>query len=288
MTSLRAASIVARKSWRTLEPYHGMIYFIPEAEDRFRALGIDRDTGDLGARVAPMGKVTPAIAHAVLYRHHPDLVRGALAGMWLRVTPEELLFARHKAVDDGLRRLLGDAVDDPEMQTAVDLLAPAVADACAHPEGRPLFAGTARIPQPETPHLALWWSITLLHEYRSDGRNVALVDARLSGLESLVLEGAGSRVASSILQSSHGWSDDEWDAGAERLRSRGLMIGDDVTVVGSELRTHLEERTDTLAAGAWAAIGEDDARELRRLVRPWALAIADQGARTHADARTHA
>ena len=31
------APVVARKTWRTLEPIHGMIYFAPEAFERIRA-----------------------------------------------------------------------------------------------------------------------------------------------------------------------------------------------------------------------------------------------------------
>ena len=30
----------ARKVWRTLEPYHGMIYFVPEAAEEYGQLGI--------------------------------------------------------------------------------------------------------------------------------------------------------------------------------------------------------------------------------------------------------
>ena len=30
--------VVARKTWRTLEPIHGLIYFAPEAAERYAAL----------------------------------------------------------------------------------------------------------------------------------------------------------------------------------------------------------------------------------------------------------
>src|SRR4051812_53571 len=32
---------LARKTWRTLEPIHGAIYFAPEAENEYREVGLD-------------------------------------------------------------------------------------------------------------------------------------------------------------------------------------------------------------------------------------------------------
>ena len=36
-----AAAVRGRKCWRTLEPYHGMIYFVPEAEEEYSAIGVE-------------------------------------------------------------------------------------------------------------------------------------------------------------------------------------------------------------------------------------------------------
>jgi len=35
------AAAIARACWRTLEPYHGMIYFVPEAAERYAAFGVE-------------------------------------------------------------------------------------------------------------------------------------------------------------------------------------------------------------------------------------------------------
>ena len=32
--------VLARKMWRTLEPYHGMIYFVPEAVAEYDEIGL--------------------------------------------------------------------------------------------------------------------------------------------------------------------------------------------------------------------------------------------------------
>ena len=50
--------VIARKTWRTVEPLHGMIYFAPEAREEYAALGVAHHrTGYFASRSAPMGPV---------------------------------------------------------------------------------------------------------------------------------------------------------------------------------------------------------------------------------------
>jgi hypothetical protein len=42
--------VVARKTWRTLEPYHGLVYFAPEATDAYAVLGIQGFDGYFASR----------------------------------------------------------------------------------------------------------------------------------------------------------------------------------------------------------------------------------------------
>lgn len=275
LTNAGTAAVVARKCWRTFEPFHGMIYFVPEAAQHYDAIGVEGRSGYFGSRSAPMGAVGAKVVQATFFNFHPGLVDDAMDGLWERTTPEAMLLARHEAVDDALRRMLGDDVDSPAMGEAVDLLRPAVEAAEARPEGRPLFAGHARLPEPDMPHLALWRAITLLREFRGDGHIAALVDAELSGVEALVLHAASGEVPADILRSTRAWPADEWAAATDRLRSRGLIEPDDdgFTDDGRALRDHVEARTDALAAAPWRAISEDDAERARSLVRPWSKAI---------------
>ncbi|WP_436792515.1 SCO6745 family protein [Actinospongicola halichondriae] len=274
MNATATAAVVARKSWRTLEPYHGMIYFVPEAATEYAAIGVSGRSGYFGSRSAAMGAVGALVVQATFFNFDPRLVETAMDGLWERTTPEDLLIARHEAVDRALCRMLGDAVDDRSIRDAVDLLRPAVDAACSRPEGRALFAGHARLPEPEMPHVALWWAITLLREFRGDGHIAALVDAELSGIDALLLHGATGDVPLSILQSTRAWPDDEWQAGLDDMRSRGLIDGETLTDRGRELREHIEARTDTLAAPAWGAIDPDDAEHVRTLVRPHSKSIS--------------
>ena len=62
-------------------------------------------------------------------------------GLWEKVTPEELLLARHRAVDRALRRMLGDAVEDASIRDALDLLRPVVDAARALAVGGRACAG---------------------------------------------------------------------------------------------------------------------------------------------------
>ncbi len=275
MTNTDDPAGYARQCWRTLEPYHGMIYFVPEAEAAYEEIGVTGRSGYFGSRSAALGAVGPLVVQATFFNFHPRLVEAAMDGLWDRTTPEAMLLARHQAVDAALRRLLGEEVENDAGREAVDLLRPAVEAAVARPEGRPLFAGHARLPEPEVPHLALWWAITLLREFRGDGHIAALVDAELSAVEALVLHGAAGEVRASVLQSTRGWSDDEWRAGTERLRRRGLVEDDgQLSPAGAQLHAHIEARTDALATPAWGAISAEDAARVRAIVRPWSKTIA--------------
>ena len=268
------AAAVARKCWRTLEPIHGMIYFVPEAADRYAEVGVTGRSGYFGSRSAAMGAVTAGVVRATFFNFQPDLVARAMDALWDRVTPSQVLDARLRAADGALRRLLGDEVASPQVTEAVALLRPVVDAARKRPEGRPLFAGHAELPEPEAPHLALWHQITLLREFRGDGHIAALVDAGLRGVEALVLHGASGEVSPRVLKDSRAWSDSAWNAAVDELRSRGLLEGDELSTRGTELRAGIEDRTDALAAPAWGAIGVDDAARLRSIVRPWSKAIS--------------
>ena len=46
----------ARKVWRTLEPYHGMIYFVPEAAEAYARLGITGRHGYFASRAGSDGR----------------------------------------------------------------------------------------------------------------------------------------------------------------------------------------------------------------------------------------
>jgi hypothetical protein len=272
--------LIARKTWRTLEPLHGVIYFAPEAVDRYAALGIHGEAGYFASRSAAMGPVGAEVVVATFFNFNPDLVRRAMRDVWQTVTPDKVLAARVDAADAVMRRVLGDSVATAEMARAAELARRAAEAACEHFEGRALFAAHARLGWPDEPHLILWHAQTLLREYRGDGHVAALTTAGLSGIEALVIHAATGEVPAEALRTTRGWSDEQWAAGIESVRSRGwLDDGDELHLSASGVthRQQIEGATDRLAVDAYSALGEVACSELRSLGRPFSQAIVSAG-----------
>jgi hypothetical protein len=269
---------VARKTWRTLEPYHGLVYFVPEAAAAYAELGIEGFDGYFASRGAAFGEASAELVIATFFNFHPGIVRHALPKVWSIASPTDVQAARRRAMDAALERLTAGALGGAALDRAVALVRPAaqaVADTLA---GRPLAAAHLALAWPDEPRVALWHGITVLREHRGDGHVACLTEAGLDGLEALILHAATGDVPASILQASRRWNDDEWAAGVDRLASRGLVDGDGAfTDAGRTLRDGIEARTDELASPPWAAIGEAACDELRSLVRPASKAIVSGG-----------
>ncbi|HET6950501.1 MAG TPA: hypothetical protein VFI47_09000 [Acidimicrobiales bacterium] len=274
------AATLARKMYRTLEPYHALIYFTPRATEAYAALGITGQDGYFASRAAALGPVPAEVVIATFYNFAPDLVRHAIPAAWDVAPPAALVDARLGAADAALREILGgEAIASAEMRAAADLARRAT-EACT-PEGRPLYAAHAALPWAEAAHLVLWQAITLLREFRGDGHIAALVVEGIDGCEALLTHaGAGdSALPVPLLRASRAWSDDAWDAARARLRDRGWLDGDDrLTPEGAAVRRRVEDITDERAMAPWRHIGEDAADRLRSTVRTWSRAIVSSGA----------
>lgn len=270
--------IVARKCWRTLEPYHGLVYFAPEPTAAYDRVGLDRKAHYFASRAAAMGAVGAEVVVATFYNFHPSLVHAAaLPDAWSKAAPAAVLQARLEGIDAALRRALGDAVESTEVKEAAELAANAAA-AAGPPAGRPLFAAHAALPWPDEPRLQLWHAITLLREFRGDGHIAALVAHGIGPCEALVTHAASGAVSRDALRGSRAWPDDEWSAAEESLRSRGWLDGDGAfTEAGEQGRQAVENLTDELALAPWHVLGEENCARLRSLVRPFSVAITEAG-----------
>ena len=139
-----AGALRARKTWRTLEPLHGMIYFVPEAGEAYSALGVDGRAGYFASRAAPMGAVGADAVISTFFNFNPKLVHDAIPAAWQAAAPEALVAARFGAVDAAFRRLLGGAaLASGEMRRAALLARTAAQEAGRRPEARPLAAAHA-------------------------------------------------------------------------------------------------------------------------------------------------
>src|SRR5947209_12607318 len=83
--------VVARKTWRTLEPIHGLIYFAPEAAEHYAAIGIDGRAGYFASRAAAMGPVTAEVVIATFFNFNPGLVRAAIPAAWAKASTDKIL-----------------------------------------------------------------------------------------------------------------------------------------------------------------------------------------------------
>ena len=263
----------ARKVWRTLEPYHGMIYFVPEAAEEYGHLGIHGRHGYFASRSAPMGAVTPEVVISTFFNFNPAVVHAAIPAAWHVAEPAAIVMARFRAADRALRRVLGAEVEGDDVVEAAALVREAASAASC--DGRPLAAAHAALPWPDEPHMVLWHGASVLREHRGDGHIAALTLAGVSGIEALVMHAATGDVPSAILQTTRAWPDEAWSEALARLTERGWTHADgSFTDEGRAVRDDIEGATDRAAAAPWGAIGGDGCARLRELVRPWSKAMA--------------
>ncbi|MEV7565942.1 SCO6745 family protein [Streptomyces tanashiensis] len=269
-----------RRCHNALNPLHSTLYFSPDLDREFTALGFtDPSAMRLAARSAALGAVGAGTVAAAFYNYNHGLLARHLPGVWETASPAEVLDARLRTVDATLRRLLGDeAVASPEMAEAAELALRAT-EACTR-HARPLYSAHADLPVPEEPHLAYWYAATLLREHRGDGHLSALLSAGLDPVEALASHTAtGKGMAPRWVLGTRGWGRADWEAATERLRGRGLLDADgELTDSGTALRAELEEHTDRLDAAPYEHLGAAGVERLTELGRGFLFAAAGAGA----------
>ncbi|MFF1818727.1 hypothetical protein ACFVWG_15600 [Kribbella sp. NPDC058245] len=255
----------ARRMWKTLEPFNAITFFAPETRQATDALGLKGGwMSYFACRSAPLGAASPELVTAVFYNFHPSMVSRALPDAWTRATPEQVLAARLGAVDLAVRRLFPDA---PEFGRAAEVARQAAE--AAPLGGRALGAANAALDWPTEPHLALWHATTILRESRGDGHVAALVAAELDPCQALITASAAGGPSKELFHLARHWSEEEWAAASDDLRSRGLLDADGaLTDAGRALRQQVEDTTDALADAGWRALGDDLTNELHDLVHP--------------------
>jgi hypothetical protein len=273
-------SALVRQANAATNSLHSLVYFAPEAEQQFTGIGLKAGRmGYFASRAAPMGAVGAGVVTATFYNFSPSLVAHCIPRAWELASPAAIIDTRFAVADAALHRLLG-----PELASSPDLAALAglvrEAASAGTVEGRPLYAGLADLDWPTGPVLEMWHGISLLREHRGDGHIAALVAADLSGLEALVTHTAtGKGFTRGFAQASRGWSQEDWDGAVGRLAARGLLDGDGaLTAAGQELRAHVEQETDAMAAGPWLHLGDEGTEEVVRIGRILTRAVLAAGA----------
>ena len=280
-----ASSIAARRLGSVLEPVVGQVYFSPECHENYVALGFDPSTRHAGGVALPdgpayftsrgsvMGQVPGEVVAAAFAVFNPDVVVPCVDRGWGLTDAATICAARDDGAISQLRRLLG---PDPEgVQRVRELLSRAVEP--LRPEGRPLYAGVRSLDLPDTDLGAVWRLGDMLREYRGDSHTTSWVSAGFDATEIGMLSELYWGLPLRTYSRTRAWTDAQFDAAHERLRSRG-MVGDvGFTAAGRAAREHVEVSTDAQMAPTMKALG-DDAEELFALLEPWGAAVrAGQG-----------
>ncbi|SEH80150.1 hypothetical protein SAMN04489835_4309 [Mycolicibacterium rutilum] len=264
---------------RSIDPLHSLSYFLPEFFERFGALGMQGMTPYFAVRAAPMGAVPAEVVAAVFYNFNPEFVAQSIPRAWTLAAPDAVIAMRYEMLDEVLPRILGEELTrSAELFRAAGILR-RTAESIPDGDGRPLFAAHTSLPWPESAHCQLWHAVTLLREYRGDGHTAALVANGLSGLEALVSHTvAGIGFSVPFAQSLRGWSEEQWDAGLERLRTRGLVGSDgQLTEAGTRLRARVEDLTDDLGYAPWATVTDGDRDHVTVVADAVRAAVAGAG-----------
>jgi hypothetical protein len=280
----------AQRAWAALELLHVPGYFSVECREQYKALGLHPGLAYFPVRSAAMGPVPAEVVEATFYVFAPRRVRQVLPDCWSKVSPEQMLVARHEGVRQTLHRILDDTVaqaPDGAVDEAVQLARHACEGLTA--PGRALYAGHAALPWPEEPLMQLWHAATLVREHRGDGHVGALLTAGLSPIEAMWTYGLadGPGVTLAFLQSSRGWTEAEWQESADRLMEQDLVEAADdggvqgsglrLTESGRTLREELEETTQLAALDGWAHLGLDGTRRLAELLNPLRRTVIASG-----------
>ncbi|TDE32540.1 hypothetical protein [Actinomadura sp. 6K520] len=269
---------LARRAWHQIEPVHALFWYSPEVFAEAEALGYKVETrwpSYFAWRAAPLGAAGPVAVSSAFYSFSPRMVAEHVPAAWTVAPPGRVLEARTRAVDRMYRALLGDDVHTPEVVEAAALARAAAEAACT--AGRPIAAANAGLPWPDEPHLVLWHAFGILREHRGDGHVAALLTAGLDPAEALVSFAAiGAAPVETF--ASRGWTDEEWAAARDRLRSRGLVdAAGAATDRGRELREAVERMTDDLAYGPWRTLGAEKVDRLGRLTMPILVKVLESG-----------
>ena len=274
----------ARVLAAAIEPVAGQVHFSPECHAEYVALGFDPSPRMVGATHFPnltayftsrgsvMGQVHGEVIAAAFAVFNPAVVVPAVERGWTLTDAPTIRAARERGAVAQLRRILGDEPDG--VRRATDLLVRALEP--LRLEGRPLFAGQCAAELPDEPLARLWRAGDALREYRGDSHVITWVGAGLDPVEIGMLSDLYWGSPLRWHSGGRGWSDHEMDEALERLRSRGLIEGDEITAAGFELRDDIERRTDEHVRPTVAALG-DELDELVAILMPWGEMVRSSG-----------
>ena len=272
----------ARRIWDVLEPIAASVYFAPEVHKAYEALGhggpsrvvngIEYPNGlaYFTSRGACLGdRASGHLIASAFGVFKVSMVVAAVDAGWAIADGTTVLAARDAGMVAALTRILGSPV---ELGWATDVLK-RLADA-APSEGRALSSGLRSLGYPGSAMGDFWRAGDIVREHRGDCHIAAWIGEDLDAIEIGLLTDPWRGQPLRSWVRSRGWTDEELEAGCDRLRSRGLLDGDELTEAGRDLRESIESHTDAMHRRVVDSLGDDADRFFTVLDR-WAQQMVD-------------
>lgn len=262
--------------WRAVETIHDVVYFAPDAQRRYEALGLKGWwMGYVVSRAGALGTPPPEVVVAAFHNFAPAIIHRALPDGWAMAEREEVLAERLSLARDVLTPVLA----GHDVVGLADRLALVVHGLDL--AGKPLAAAEASLPVPSSlddPVGALWRRATVLREFRGDCHVAVLVSEGLGGASANVLQVATGR-AEPRQRTVRGWTEEEWAAAQARLQGLG-WVGPtgEATLSGRSARDRIEAATDRSTSGFLELAREEQVVAVTEELLAAARAVADAGA----------
>lgn len=243
----------ARRLRDALEPIAMHAVWCERTNERLAgAYGLDFLGAYVWGRASALGEPAAGTVVATFAVFAPPMITAVYEGARAKVGWADLVATRDQATGESLRDLLGGA----EVDKVTAILRRGIE--AADPAGRPLFAGLAARDWPSDPYARLWRACDILREHRGDSHVAACVAAGLDGTEMNILTELWLGMPLFAYSATRGWTPEQLQAAADRLRGRGLLYYDHaITPAGQEFRTAIEQQTDLAQQSVVDAIGAD-------------------------------
>jgi hypothetical protein len=265
---------VARRLRDAVEPIAAAVFFAPEAQEGFEALGLNYFEGYFCSRSACLGTAPWRVVAGVFAAFNPAVVERAVTGGWQKTDPASLVEARLAAARDQMRRMVGEPGDD--VVKAADILLSLTDD--LDMSGRAMYAGLRGLPVPgaDDPYGRLFRAAELVREHRGDGHIAAWI-GHVDSVEISALSERWWDIPAGSYIWTRGWDEAAATAARERLTARGLLDEAGApTAAGLDLREDIERATDLSQRQVVTRL-RDRADELFPLIEPVAAALTGPG-----------
>jgi hypothetical protein len=256
------------------EPIGANVYFAPEAQQRYAALGLaDYGSSYFCSRGASLGKPSGMVVASAFGVFSPAVVVPAVDAGWKVTEPHPLLQARYDGATASLRRLLGEP-DVAQIGRVVESLLRGLE--VAEVAGHPLYSGLRSLPFPDEPLGQLWRCCDLVREHRGDSHIAVWTRLGVRPIEIQLMSELQMGIPLKTYSATRGWTVEQMDAALDGMRAKGWVEGDAFTPEGDRFRDQIESDTDAMEVDIVEAIG-GDFDELIGILRPWAAAIVKVG-----------